>query len=1007
MYPLDVTPADDNATVVAQFEADLSGLAGGSAVVFASGFLDPASNEGAKGFGLFAALATGDVVEFTKIITYDPGPWMDMGVCSDWKYDAVFEDGTDQTHGVAVDGEGKIWMGSYGKIGIIVRYANGDSADFSPLNTVTIDGEEINLADGNCRGMATDKDGNILYAKGADLLKINSMTGEGMAKWTGPGSLLAPSVDDEGFIYVGKVVGISPIAVIDPATFELTQEIELEGTASYARGAVVTPDGKGIWAGDLGGSGGPIYNWTSEDLVTYTKTDSIFANTDGKPIFTTQRTTMDWGPDGTLWVSHDNAYAAGDNTPNGLFVFDFNKMGYCFLPSPEVEPGIGNGPRGVAFSASGDTAYSISFNANKVWRFVREAKTRLQVIHNAADNDLATVDVYVNDALTLDNFAFRKATELMEVAPGDMNIKITPSGAVPGDSIIAEFDVTLDAGMNYVAIANGIAEMNSEKYVNPDPAARDIMFTLFPIGDVREAATDPTLVEFFAFHGVTDAPAVDVLAGGLPLVNDLDYGMNTPYVGVPPDVYELDVTPGDDNATVVASFEADLSGLAGGAAVVFASGFLDPTANEGGKAFGLFAALPTGDVVEFPNITKLPPGPWTNMGECTEWTYDGMFEDSTNQTHGVAIDGEGKVWMGSYGKVGIIVKYGNGQYADFSPLEMVTIDGEDIDLTAGNCRGMATDKDGNILYAKGADLLRINSMTGEGMDKWVGPGSLLAPSVDDEGFIYVGKVVGVSPIAVIDPVTFELTQEIELAGAASYARGAVVTPDGKGIWAGDLGGSGGPLYNWTSEDLVTYTKTDSIFANTDGEQIFTTQRTTMDWGPGGTMWVSHDNAYAAGDNSPNGLFRFDFDKMEYCFLAMPDLVPGVGNGPRGVAFNATGDTAYVVSFNANAVWRFVKGFVDVDPDPVAQIPTSYDLGQNYPNPFNPSTLIPFSIVNDGKVELKVYDILGREVVTLVDRNMTAGTYRVMFDASDLATGCYHYRMKVNGQVFTKQMLLVK
>ena len=78
----------------------------------------------------------------------------------------------------------------------------------------------------------------------------------------------------------------------------------------------------------------------------------------------------------------------------------------------------------------------------------------------------------------------------------------------------------------------------------------------------------------------------------------------------------------------------------------------------------------------------------------------------------------------------------------------------------------------------------------------------------DEGFIYVGKVVGVSPIAVIDPVTFELTQEIELAGAASYARGAVVTPDGKGIWAGDLGGSGGPLYNWTSEDLVTYTKTD-------------------------------------------------------------------------------------------------------------------------------------------------------------------------------------------------------
>ena len=89
------------------------------------------------------------------------------------------------------------------------------------------------------------------------------------------------------------------------------------------------------------------------------------------------------------------------------------------------------------------------------------------------------------------------------------------------------------------------------------------------------------------------------------------------------------------------------------------------------------------------------------------------------------------------------------------------------------------------------------------------------------------------------------------------------------------------------------------------------------------------------------------------------------------------------------------------------VPKMYSLEQNYPNPFNPTTVIKFSITKGEFVEMKLYDILGNEVKTLVKSPFQAGTYSVGFDASNLASGVYFYKIVAGDFTQTKKMLLIK
>ena len=89
------------------------------------------------------------------------------------------------------------------------------------------------------------------------------------------------------------------------------------------------------------------------------------------------------------------------------------------------------------------------------------------------------------------------------------------------------------------------------------------------------------------------------------------------------------------------------------------------------------------------------------------------------------------------------------------------------------------------------------------------------------------------------------------------------------------------------------------------------------------------------------------------------------------------------------------------------IPSMYSLEQNYPNPFNPSTTIKFGIPNSGFVKVTVFDITGKEVAVLVNEQLNAGSYNYSFDASNLASGVYLYKIQANDFTAVKKMLLVK
>ncbi len=122
---------------------------------------------------------------------------------------------------------------------------------------------------------------------------------------------------------------------------------------------------------------------------------------------------------------------------------------------------------------------------------------------------------------------------------------------------------------------------------------------------------------------------------------------------------------------------------------------------------------------------------------------------------------------------------------------------------------------------------------------------------------------------------------------------------------------------------------------------------------------------------------------------------------------------YTIAFVQNDVNKdCLNSFKAIDnitgvPVNTQTIPENFSLSQNFPNPFNPTTNIKFTMPKDGNVTLKVYDMIGSEVKTLVEGNHKAGIYNIYFDGSELSSGVYFYRLTAGNFTETRKMILIK
>lgn len=232
-----------------------------------------------------------------------------------------------------------------------------------------------------------------------------------------------------------------------------------------------------------------------------------------------------------------------------------------------------------------------------MWGGVNGQLPTFQTINNMPDPSVTATDVWLFDSVSgfyefADDIMFRKAYAL-QAGPNFNAIGYIPANATINDSVgYLSVPSGLVANENYIFILNGVT---NPAFFAANPDGKSIGGSIKKIDGVRGASLNSGEVDILFFHGATDAPTIDIVPQGssIPLVNDLSYGDVSSYVSVPAGSYIMNIMSADQSSTLF-TYGVDLTGMSGKSVVIFASGFVNPSANVNGPAFSLCYVLPDG-----------------------------------------------------------------------------------------------------------------------------------------------------------------------------------------------------------------------------------------------------------------------------------------------------------------------------------------------------------------------------------------------------------------------------
>ena len=605
------------------------------------------------------------------------------------------------------------------------------------------------------------------------------------------------------------------------------------------------------------------------------------------------------------------------------------------VPATDADPGFGL----LAVFADGTTALLPAIEPPP------PAMARAQVVHNSPYAEAAVVDVYLNDELTLDDFAFRDATPFLDL-PAGVAIKVDVTAADAADNsapvFTAELADGIPAGATVLVVAAG------------DPLGRDgnPAFNVF-IAEARESAATAGNAEFLVFHGSPDAPTVDVAVRGVGVVvDDISFGeYAADYLSVPPAAYEVDIETADNSVTA-ASYAADLSGAADVAISVLASGFLAP-ASDGDPAFGLLAVFPDGTTALLP---ALEDGVTFSLIDADSDAPIAAFDP---MPQGAVLD------LSTLPAVNIRANISEAASVRFDLNDDTGVRVEHVAPFA-----LCGDLQGDYLTChlpQGDHVVTATAFSGANASGEAGESGSIAFTVVNSSNSLASFVL-VDAESDEDIMALEDGMMLDLNSLPAHLNVRAEAGDKVKSVAFEIS----PTDYSRVENVVPF----ALYGDLSSDYL-------------GGSFAEGEITISA---TPYTMTRTEGDAGETLSITLQ--VTGSSSGKSSV-------------MRGHSEEPVLNETIALNGELGEDLPASFKLDGNYPNPFNPSTTIAFSLPEASEVRISVYDMLGRQVRVLVDGQLAAGRNEVVFDAAGLPTGTYLYRVTTPTQSLTRKMLLVK